>query len=196
MTGADVGQLNPDLVALGYAASAELDPGGVYFTAETAYVLGLLQARLGLGATGSLPLGQAVFLPSALRVTAVQGALGSPAAGPVLAGSSTARLVRIALDAAQPTELKAGDRGSVTLPDGSTTPGVVSSVGTGATAAPGGGASQVTVEVTLPDPAAAGALDQAPGPVSVPTANLRRAPAVPWRGQPARGQAVAGGGVA
>ncbi len=179
MTGADVRQLNHDLVALGYAASAELDPGSDYFSAETAYVLGLLQARLGLAATGSLPLGQAVFLPSALRVTAVQGALGSPAAGPVLAGSSTARLVRIALDAAQQTELKAGDRVSVTLPDGSTTPGVVSSVGTVATAAPGGGTSKVTVEVTLPDPAAAGSLDQAPVQVSITTASVRDALAVP-----------------
>src|SRR5260370_31383441 len=122
MTGADVRQLNHDLVALGYAASAELDPGSDYFSAETAYVLGLLQARLGLAATGSLPLGQAAFLPSALRVTAVQGALGSPAARPLLAGSATARPAGVARDAAPPTQLTAAARARGRLPDRSTTP--------------------------------------------------------------------------
>ncbi|HEY3033666.1 MAG TPA: peptidoglycan-binding domain-containing protein, partial [Streptosporangiaceae bacterium] len=63
MRGADVRQLNHALVALGYATSSQLDPSSGYFSAATAYALKKLQARLGLTQTGTLPLGQAVFLP-------------------------------------------------------------------------------------------------------------------------------------
>jgi hypothetical protein len=69
MHGADVRQLNHALVALGCATRAQLDPASKYFTTETAYALKKLQARLGLPRTGTLALGQAVFLPSAIRVT-------------------------------------------------------------------------------------------------------------------------------
>ena len=50
MTGADVTELNTDLVKLGYATATALGPrsGWDYFSGETAYALGLLQARLGL----------------------------------------------------------------------------------------------------------------------------------------------------
>jgi Putative peptidoglycan binding domain len=110
MHGADVRQLNRALVALGYATRAQLDPASKYFTAETAYALEKLQARLGLAQTGTLPLGQAVFLPSAIRVTTVSASLGAPAAGSVFAATSTRRVVTIALDAAQQSQVKAGDR--------------------------------------------------------------------------------------
>jgi hypothetical protein len=60
-----------------------------------------LQARLGLPRTGTLALGQAVFVPSAIRVTAVPASVGAPAAGVVLAATSARHVVTIALDAAQ-----------------------------------------------------------------------------------------------
>ena len=63
---------------------------------------------------------------------------------------------------------------TVTLPDGSTTPGVVSSVGTVATTTPGQGqnpATTIPVQVTLTDPGAAGDLDQAPVTVNITTAS-------------------------
>ena len=47
----------------------------------------------------------------------------------MLTATSTVPVVTINLDAAQQTEVKAGDKVMITLPDGSTTPGVVSSVG-------------------------------------------------------------------
>src|SRR5262249_57144941 len=81
MPGRDVRQLNRALVALGYATRAQLDPASKYFTAATGYALEKLQARLGLPQTGTLPLGQTVFLPSAIRVTTVAASLGAPAAG-------------------------------------------------------------------------------------------------------------------
>ena len=73
MTGADVKELNADLVKLGYATAAALGPrsGWDYFSAETAYALEQLQSELGLTVTGTLPLGQAVFLPGPAQVTAL-----------------------------------------------------------------------------------------------------------------------------
>jgi len=174
--GADVRQLNHALVALGCATRALLDPGSKYFTAETGYALERLQARLGLPQTGTLPLGQAVFVPSAIRVTAVPGALGAAAAGAVLAATSARHVVTIALDAAQQTEVQAGDKVAITLPSGRVTPGVVASVGK---VASGGASPKVTVTVTLTHPKAAGGLDQAPVTVAITTATVKNALVVP-----------------
>jgi len=176
MHGADVRQLNRALVALGYTTRTQLDPASKYFTAETAYALEKLQARLGLARTGTLPLGQAVFLPSAIRVTTVPASLGAPAAGTVFAATSTRRVVTIALDAAQQAEVKAGDKVTITLPTGQATPGVVAMVGKVATT---GSTPTVPVTVRLTDPKAAGALDQAPVTVSITTASVKNALVVP-----------------
>jgi Putative peptidoglycan binding domain len=177
MSGADVQQLNRDLVSLGYAKSADISAlGWDYFSWETAYALELLQAHLGLKQTGTLPQGQAVFLPAAIRVTAVTASLGGQAAGTVLQGSSTRRVVTINLDAAQQSEVKAGDKVTITLPTGQTTPGVVSSVGRVAT---GGTTPTVPVLVRLIDAEAAGTLDQAPVTVSITTASVSNALVVP-----------------
>jgi len=176
MHGADVRQLNRALVAVGCATRAQLDPASKYFTAGTGYALERLQARLGLPQTGTLPLGQAVFLPSAIRVTTVSARLGAPAAGPVFAATSARRVVTIALDAAQQSQVKAGDTVAITLPTGRVTPGVVASVGKVAT---GGTSPKVTVIVTLAHPRAAGALDQAPVTVSITTASVKDALVVP-----------------
>lgn len=177
LTGADVLQLNHDLVRMGYANSADIGSlGWDYFSWETAYALELLQEHLGLTQTGTLPLGQAVFLPSAIRITNVMASLGAPAAGMVLQGSSTRRVVTIALDAAQQSEVAVGNRVTITLPDGQTTPGVVSSVGSVAT---GGSSPTITVLVTPTDPRAGASLDQAPVTVSITTASAPDALVVP-----------------
>jgi hypothetical protein len=82
-------------------------------------------------------------------------------------------VVRIPLDVSQQNEVKPGDQVTVTLPDGTTTTGVVSSVGTVATTTtPGQGqnpATTIPVQVKLTDPKAAGTLDQAPVTVSITT---------------------------
>src|SRR5215470_387679 len=174
--GADVRQLNRALVALGYATRAQLDPDSKYFTAATGYALAKLQARLDLPQTGTLPLGQAVFVPSAIRVTTVPGALGASAAGAVLAATSARHVVTIALDAAQQSEVQAGDKVAITLPDGRVTPGVVATVGKVATS---GNNPTITVTVTLNHPQAAGALDQAPVTVAITTATVKHALVVP-----------------
>jgi multidrug efflux pump subunit AcrA (membrane-fusion protein) len=183
VTGADVTQLNRDLAALGDASRAELAAAGWdYYSAGTAYAVQQLEQHLGvLAPPGSLSLGQVVFEPDPVRVTRVTGTLGGPAAGPVLAATSVRHVVTIALDVAQETEVKTGDRVTVTLPDGTTTPGVVSSVGTVATSTSGqnGTVTTIPVQVKLTDPGAAGSLDQAPVTVNITTATARNVLTVP-----------------
>src|SRR5450755_2267204 len=89
---------------------------------------------------------------------------------------SLGQVVTIPLDASGQSEVKAGDTVSITLPDGTTTTGMVSSVGTVATttSASGSGgspASTIPVQVTLTDPGAAGTLDQAPVTVYITIAS-------------------------
>ena len=199
MSGADVRQLNTDLVALKDATSSQLDPQSSYFSAATATALESLQARLGVAQTGGLALGQAVFLPTAARVTSVSATLGSPAqpGAPVLQATSTARQVTARLDATQQSDVMAGDRVTITLPSNQTTPGVVTSVGTVATnpsAGPGGGPGSssgspgysgsgstptIEVDIKLADPSATGTLDQAPVQVTITTATASNALVVP-----------------
>jgi hypothetical protein len=192
MTGADVRELNTGLVKLGYATAAALGPvsGWDYFSSETAYALELLQSHLGLTVTGSLPLGQAVFLPGAIQVTGlgtgvVPGASAAPGSV-VLTGSSLTPVVTIDLDASLQSEVAVGNKVSITLPDGSTTPGVISQISTVASSSSsspgnssgsgsgtgngnGPGSATITVLVSLTDPAAAGHLNQAPVEVTITT---------------------------
>lgn len=179
--GPDVAELNADLVALGYATSAEIPPHSDEFTWWTKAALEKLQAHLGLKQTGTLELGQAVFLPTAVRVSAVSGTLGAAAAPgqPVMTATGSGRQVLINLDATQQSEVKAGDRVTITLPTGASTPGVVSSVGKIATTPQGGGNPTIPVAVTPTDPAATGDLDQAPVQVTITTAQVSNAIVVP-----------------
>lgn len=199
MSGADVRQLNADLVALNDATKAQLDPRSDYFSASTATALQSLQAKLGVAQTGSLTLGQAVFLPTAARVTSVSATLGSPAqpGTPVLQASSTTRQVTAQLDATQRSDIMVGDRVTITLPSNQTTPGVVTSIGTVATtpsASSGSGgqpssssssssasgtAPTIEVDVRPTDPSATGTLDQAPVQVTITTGTANDALVVP-----------------
>jgi multidrug efflux pump subunit AcrA (membrane-fusion protein) len=180
LTGADVSQLNHDLVALGDAARSEISAAGWnYFSWETAYGVQQLEVHLGVSSPlGSLSLGQVVFKPEAIRVSQVTGRLGGPAGGPVLATTSDRHVVTIPLDASQQSQVQAGDTVTVTLPDGKTTPGVVSSVGTVATTS-GSGGTTIPVQVKLTDPRSAGTLDQAPVTVNITTGTVPNALAVP-----------------
>src|SRR6266568_277647 len=174
ITGQDVSQLNHDLVQLGYADRADIVAlGWDYYSWETTYAVQQLEEHLGVSSPpGSLSLGQVVFEPEALRVSQVTGSLGGSANGPVLTATSDRHVVTIPLDASDQSEVKAGDTVSITLPDGTTTPGMISSVGTVATTTPGSGqnpATTIPVQVTLTDPGTAGTLDQAPVTVNITT---------------------------
>ena len=204
-TGADVAELNADLVALGYATSDQLSPTSASFGYATTTAVEKLQATLGVTQTGALTLGDAVFEPTAVRVTTMSAQLGggTQTGQTVMQATSTTRIVQVALGASQQTEVAVGDTVTITLPNNKTTPGVVSSIGALATcpsssgsgrsssssAAPGtdtcsSGSSgsttpTITVAVTPSDPAATGTWDQAPVRVGITTASVPSAMVVP-----------------
>ncbi len=216
-SGPDVAELNTDLVALGDATRAQLSPESASFGPASITAVEKLQAALGLPKTGTLILGQAVFEPTAVRVTTVSAQPGGSAqtGETVLQGTSTTREVQVALDASQQTSVAVGDTVSITLPNNQTTPGVVSSVGMVATCPPSSGSGSstaapgtdtcssassgssttptITVDVTPSDPAATGTWDQAPVQVGITTASVPDAMVVPVTAllaQPGGGYAV------
>lgn len=181
-TGADVAELNADLEALGYITSNEVNGFGAdVYSYWTMVGVEDLQAALGETVTGTLALGQAVFLPSAARVTTVSATLGGQT-GPgqtIMTASSTTRVVTVDLDASEQSEVAVGDQVTITLPNNQTTQGVVSSVGTVATSASGSSTPTITVLVTPTNPAATGTLDQAPVTVSITSGTANDVLAVP-----------------
>ncbi len=205
LTGADVTELNRDLVHLGYATRAALGPrsGWDYYSAATAYAVEQLQTKLGLTVTGTLPLGQAAFLPGPALVTGLGSTTslgGQATAGSVvLTATSITPTVTIDLDPSLQSEVKDGDQVSITLPDGTITPGVVTQVGrvastpsSGSSSSPNGqsgsssnssasgsGTATITVLVALTHPKAAGKLNQAPVTVTITTGSVSNALTVP-----------------
>jgi hypothetical protein len=184
VTGKDVAQLNHDLVALGYVHKADVDSAWDEFNWATKAGVEKLQDHLGVDQTGRLDLGDVAFLPTTARVTTLQATLGGPATGPVLQASSTTHTVTVALEADLQAEVKAGDRVMITLPDGSTTPGIVTAAGrvatvspsnSGGSGGPGGSDSGPTVPVHVrpTDPAAMGSLDQALVEVAITDRTVR-----------------------
>jgi hypothetical protein len=184
MTGKDVAELNRDLVALGYVHKSDVDSAWGQFHWATKAGVEKLQKHLGVDQSGQLPLGDVVFLPTAARVTTLPAGLGAPATGPVLRASSTARTVSVALDADLQSEVTAGNRVTITLPDGSTTPGTVTAVGKVATTPSnnsGGSEGGPTVPVTIQptDATATGSWDQAPVQVAITDQTVANVLAVP-----------------
>jgi hypothetical protein len=176
-TGQDVLELNADLAALGYHVNASAST----YDWRTKAAVWQLQKTWGVTQDGVLHQTQAEVLPGAIRVTSVPAVLGGPAGGPVIQASATTRRIVLALDATQQANVKVGDQVTITLPNNQTTPGVVSTVGTVATApsGQGGGSPTVEVDITPTDPTATGTLDQAPVQVSIITASAKDALVVP-----------------
>lgn len=189
--GADVAELNANLRALGLG-----DLSGDAFTSATARAVAALQSRRGLAPTGTLLLGAVAFEQGAVRVTSATPTVGQAVQpGAVLTVSSTRHQVVVELDAAQQSSVMAGDKVTVTLPDESVRPGVVSSVGKVATTPSGdsgnSGGPTVEVDIRLLD-AAVGDLDQAPVQVSITTETVNDVLVVPMNAL----VALAGGGYA
>ena len=185
--GRDVHQLNRNLHRLGYDADAHvrLDPGGTTFTVETETALRVLQHDKGLRVTGSLDLGDAVFLPEPVRIAKVTGTLGGAArpGAPVLNATSDELHVQVALDPSQQGEVEQGDRAQVTLPGNTPVAGRVEGFGSVAQvrAGPDSEAADATIPtyIGLDDVAKARGLDRAPVQVDITTKGVENALSVP-----------------
>ena len=134
---------------------------------------------------GSLDLGDAVFLPEAVRIAKVTGQVGGSAqpGAPVLSATSDTLHVQVALDPSQQGEVKKGDRAQITLPGNTPVTGRVARFGRVAQAPAGqdSKAADATIPtfITLDDPAKARGLDKAPVQVQITTKGVKSALSVP-----------------
>ena len=157
--GADVGELTQDLINLGDGRGLAQSN---HYSSATAAAVERWQRALGLPASGEILLGQVVFEPGPIRVTAVTpsvgesvgggsgaGATGGGSAagggGTVLTATSTTPIVTVDLDVTQEYLVKAGNAVSIVLPNGSSTVGGhIEAVGNVATCPSGGGSGTGT----------------------------------------------------
>ncbi|MFC6079913.1 peptidoglycan-binding protein [Sphaerisporangium aureirubrum] len=148
--GADVLQLERNLRALGergFTVDRHYDLG-------TYYAVRRWQRDSHLPITGTVPLGQVVFLPGAIRVTGHDVKTGESAGGQVLHGTGTAPVVTAELDPASSPPVRRGDKVRVVLPDGATRQGRItriSPVAQTAQAEPGQGPGEApsTIPITI-----------------------------------------------
>jgi peptidoglycan hydrolase-like protein with peptidoglycan-binding domain len=192
--GADVAQLDENLIALGFSDHGQLVVNDD-FTWQTRSAIDAWQLARGLVATGAVHVGDIVYAPGPIRVASLSATVGEApqprtvvyqATSPVLA-------VDVSLPVTQEYLVHVGDAVTVTLPDGTTTtPGFIAAISTAASGAANGagagnGPSQggsnqpATVDVTvgLRDPAATAAFTQAPVTVNITNAQVRNVLAVP-----------------
>lgn len=181
--GSDVAELNANLVALGYATRTQLGPTSQGFSSATSSALEKLQAKLGEDRTGSLDLGQAVFLPESVRIATVAGELGgaAPPGAQIAQATSNTLEVHVALDPSQQGVTK-GDRVQITLPDNTSVSGRVDRLGR-VVQAPASqntpASATIPVYISLDHPQQAHGLDQAPVQVTITTKGVDNALNVP-----------------
>lgn len=192
--GADVAELQRNLIALGYDPYHAISPDGDYDWATQAAVE-RWQAAEGWLQDGQITLGQVAFLPGPIRVAAPDTGLGASIAAstPVITATSTTAMVTVALPSQEQSAVTAGQRVAITLPDGSVTSGHVlgpapatagaaaspASAGSSASAGGSGGSSggsgspagqaTVSIMVTLDHQSAARNLDGSPVQVAITT---------------------------
>jgi len=194
--GSDVHQLNVNLHQLGYDGKAHvaIDPGDTHFTVKTKQALALLQQDKGFDVTGALELGQAVFLPEAVRIVRVIGELGGAAqrVAPVTQGTSDTLvlqatsdtlIVQVNLEPSQQGEVRVGARAQITLPGNTLVRGAVERLGRVATVPDGkdgeSAAATIPASIRFDDPQEAGGLDRAPVQVNIITEGVESALSVP-----------------
>ena len=135
--GADVRQLEENLVALGYA------PDGMVvdeeFDADTTTAVRAWQEAQEVDETGSVSPADVVFAPGERRVSAHLGSVGGPADGEVLGLTGVNQIVALDVAADDVDRFAVGDQSSIELPDGTLVDGVVWSIAQVATAGADGG---------------------------------------------------------
>jgi peptidoglycan hydrolase-like protein with peptidoglycan-binding domain len=128
MRGRDVAQLEKALAASGYRGFT-VDR---VFAEGTADAVRAWQRRVGLPVTGAVELGQVMFGPGDVRVSALSVSLGDPVrtGQAVLSLTGTEPLVTVPLDVADQRLAKKGAAVTVHLPDGTAIDGTIASVTT------------------------------------------------------------------
>lgn len=157
--GPDVAQLERNLKALGYDDFTVDDT----YTYATAAAVRQWQEDRGLPETGVVEHGRVVFLRAQVRVATHKAAVGDTVSPgqPVLTHTGTARLVTVKLDVDDQRLAKRGAKVTMTMPDGKSATGTVTSVTTVVETGDEGAETKVEVSVALADPAAGKGYDRA-----------------------------------
>jgi peptidoglycan hydrolase-like protein with peptidoglycan-binding domain len=166
--GIDVEQLETNLRDLGFGQGLTVDRK---FTSATARAIRRWQSAAHLPVTGTVPTGQVAFMPGAVRISGHQltpGAQLTPG-GVVANATSTEPAVNVNASTQQLGWIKVDTPVTVTLPDGKTRTGKVTTIGatttttsTAANGNNGGAAGGTTAAVTVRlDGDATGFVDQA-----------------------------------
>jgi len=153
--GADVWQLQENLVELGYAGFA-IDGS---YTQATATAVLAWQADLGLPQTGMVEPARVVFTPGPARIAeqiAHMGDLLGSDTPLILNYTGSTRIATVALTVVEQTLAVEGSAVTVTLPDARTVDGMIAEIGTVVTE------EAFEVTVTIADQAALGTLAAAP----------------------------------
>ncbi|WUW22823.1 peptidoglycan-binding protein [Streptomyces sp. NBC_01463] len=180
--GMDVQQFESNLSALGYSGFT-VDES---YTELTAAAVKRWQKDLGLPQTGTVDAGSVVYASGAVRIAGTTAPVGSGAAGNPVTYTSTSRMVTINAPANETRWAGRGTTVSVDLPDGSSVPATVASVGKDASASNSGkegeaagagegsgeAAATVAVVIVFKDQESLGRLQS--GPVTVRYVAKRR----------------------
>ena len=185
-SGPDVAQLQANLIRLGYADGLLTTSTG-YYDQLTAEAVQRWQLATGVLVTGQVGLGQVIFIPSAVRVGALNAAPGRaafPGQEPYQV-TTTRRIVFVPVNPTQPT-VRIGERVSIVLPSQTRTQGRVTAIGpaqAGLGAASHGGhgspSSTTVLTVTPSRPRATGTGTGIAVQVSLTVESVRHILAVP-----------------
>jgi peptidoglycan hydrolase-like protein with peptidoglycan-binding domain len=187
--GADVKQIQENLMALGYRVTSA---DGLY-TSTTAQAVRRWQADLGMPQTGAVEPGDVVFVPGPVRIAEHRLLVGDRVgdrAGPVLVYTGTIRLVTVQLDITDRALVAVGSTTTVTVPGGARLEGKVAAIGAvvsapqvegGGQDSPGSAVADARVQVTvsIADQASLGDLDTSPVDVDFVSQERRDVLAVP-----------------
>lgn len=193
LVGRDVKTVADNLSALGYSVGrrptvagspspVKVRPGDAVLTPALVAAVTRWQRHLGLPPTGVLQVGDAVVLPQQVRISGVTAQLGDDATAPVVSVTTPAKVVTVQVEAVEADSVRAAATVTVTLPDGSTTPGHLTDLGRIAGVPDGSGAGtrpQLTATITIDDPTAIRSLDAAPVRVQFAVQARRGVLAVP-----------------
>ncbi|WP_033947328.1 hypothetical protein [Streptomyces sp. CNQ431] len=124
------------------------------------------QKSLDVEPTGVLESSDVVVTRSAVRVSEVSAQTGDAAANDLLSVSATTKSVRIQVETLDLGTIKAGQKATVMLPDGTETAGEVATIGTTIKAdqegESGAGVTKINVTVSVQDAEAVKGIDAAP----------------------------------
>jgi hypothetical protein len=176
--GADIAQLETNLIALGHGTRTRLGPNRQWNNETTAAVK-RWQHALGVPETGVVSMADVVYQPGPIRVASHAGAVGGGAGGPVFKVTGTTRVVTVDLDAQYQSLVKKDQRVDIELPDGATSPATITSVGTVASPGQQGQNPTIAVVARMEDQSAGTNLDQAPVTVRIVTTQASDVLSVP-----------------